>query len=112
MHRSDRRDGERTVAEVDEGWMTAERVPIDLAEAAAGCLSDLRPVAIRARVALVHKIPGDLPLFLMQRRALHCMLDVLVLNGIEMTPAGGTVTVTAGGRPPRMWIGVIDSGDG
>jgi signal transduction histidine kinase len=92
--------------------MMGERVVIDLAEAAAACLRDLLPVAARARVELVHKIPVDLPLVMTQPRALRCMLDVLMLNGIEMTPAGGTVTVTAGGHPPRVWIGVIDSGDG
>lgn len=106
------RDDKAAIAELEEGWMSAERVPIDLSEAARDCLRDLRPVAQQSQVELVHLIPANLPLFLIQRRALRCVLDVLVLNGIETTPAGGKVTVTAGGAPPRIWIGVIDGGDG
>lgn len=106
------RGGEPTAADDEEARLTPERIPLDLAEATSSCLRDLEPVAQRARVELVHMIPADLPLFLIQRRALRCVLDVLVLNGIETTPPGGRVTVTAGGQPPRVWIGVIDGSDG
>lgn len=105
-------DGEKPIIEIEVGWLMADRLPIDLAEATRDCLRDLHPLAQRAQVELVQLVPIDMPMLLIQRGALRCVLDVLVLNGIETTPAGGKVTVTAGGRPPRLWIGVIDGGDG
>ncbi len=40
------------------------------------------------------------------------MISQLVDNGIKFTPAGGTVTLRAGGVSDRVWITVEDTGIG
>ncbi len=63
-------------------------------------------------MVLVDLIPSGLSPVHIDPRAVRAMLVALIQNGIETSPAGGKVTVTAGGHASGVWITVIDEGDG
>src|SRR5260221_3289802 len=88
------------------------RETVDLCGAARAWLHDLAHVAAEAQVVLVDLIPSGLSPVHIDPRAVRAMLEALIQNGIETSPAGGKVTVTAGGHASGVWITVIDEGDG
>src|SRR5271154_3312777 len=114
MHSSDfderDRDMELLISDIRSGRYSLMLERVNLAHATQDCLLEVAPDASKAGVELVHLVPTDLEVPRVDRRAVRLMLEGLVRNGIELTQGGGKVTVTAGGRLPSLWVGVIDTG--
>jgi signal transduction histidine kinase len=67
--------------------------------------ADARPVTLVAEIGALPVVPGD-------AARLRQVLDNLLSNAIKYTPAGGTVTVTAGATDATVVVAVTDTGIG
>ncbi|WP_309238655.1 PAS domain-containing sensor histidine kinase [Actinoplanes aureus] len=67
--------------------------------------ADARPVTLVAEIGALPVVPGD-------AARLRQVLDNLLSNAIKYTPAGGTVTVTAGATDTTVVVAVTDTGIG
>jgi len=85
-------------------------------EVVAKTVERLRAEFEKAGVTLAMNIDADLPAFSFDQDALQQMLLNLLLNALQATPPGGTVTVTANARHTRRGqvarIAVQDTGCG
>jgi two-component system OmpR family sensor kinase len=99
------------LARADAGALEPRREAVDLPEFMEATIERWRPAAREAEVQLESQLPlegslaGDPDL-------LRQLLDNLIDNAIRYTPAGGTVSVSAGERGGWWLIGVQDSGPG
>jgi signal transduction histidine kinase len=75
-------------------------------------LSDLAPLAARASLRLVSRVPPDLPAIWGDPARLRQVLVNLLSNAIKFTPASGTIEVRAWEEGAHVRIEVRDSGIG
>ncbi|HSJ91202.1 MAG TPA: HAMP domain-containing sensor histidine kinase [Ilumatobacter sp.] len=98
------------LSRADEGTLTVDLRPMDLATVVAGVVARLAPQYEHAGVHLDHPPSGPLPVVGDDQRLAQVLTNVLG-NALEHTPAGGSVTVRAG-RDGVTWVEITDTGDG
>ena len=113
-HLLDLVDGLLDTAKIDAGQVELRPEPIDVAEEAAMAARLAQPSAEAGCVAVEVACPAGLPAVAADRRAFRQMLLNLVGNAVKFTPAGGSVTVTAGPGPGGrgLRVAVEDTGIG
>ncbi len=85
---------------------------LDLLAAAAGAADFLRHQGVFDHHRLQCDLPQALPAVSASRDRLQQVLVNLLLNARDATDAGGTITLDAGTRDNRVWLGVSDTGCG
>ncbi|NLX09094.1 MAG: hypothetical protein GXY36_05525 [Chloroflexi bacterium] len=70
------------------------------------------PLAAEHNHSLVFETPSGLPLLNLDSTRLGQVLHKLVVNALQYTPDGGTITVRAEGEDGRLKVSVIDTGIG
>ena len=101
-----------TLADVEGGNLTRERVPVDVAPILAGLARAYENLAAEAGVTLACQLPeGGLPV-LGDVSALTVLFDNLVVNGIKYNRPGGRVVVTAQDHAGEAVVSVADTGIG
>ncbi|MDE2492169.1 MAG: HAMP domain-containing histidine kinase [Elusimicrobia bacterium] len=86
---------------------------VDLAELARGCAKDFALVAADRKQSLALRLPPDAPPPVRGDPALlRRVLDNLVHNAVEHTPAGGAVAIGVAARGGSVEVEVCDSGPG
>jgi signal transduction histidine kinase len=101
-----------TLSLSDAGGLILRREPVDLEVFINETVSDLRPAAGAAGVALEAKVAEGLPPVLLDPARIGGVLGNLVTNALRHTLSGGTVTVTASRSGNGVAITVQDSGSG
>ena len=101
-----------TLSLSDAGGLILRREPVDLEVFINETVSDLRPAAEAAGVALEAKLAEGLPPVLLDPARIRGVLGNLVTNSLRHTPSGGSITVTASPERNGMAITVQDSGSG
>jgi len=86
--------------------------PVDLADLAQQAIGRSSEKAARANVSLVAEIPAGIPPVRADRERIGWVLFQLLDNGVKFTPAGGSVTVTAGSQGALVSVSVHDTGIG
>ena len=71
-----------------------------------------RQAAQEKRLAWEEQIPGNLPTILADPVRLGQVIGNLVSNAVRYTPAGKSVTISAGVQGQEVWIKVSDTGAG
>lgn len=98
------------LSRADEGTLTVDLVPTDLAAVVDGVVARLAPQFEHADVRLQLVPSAPLPV-LGDAQRLAQILTNLLGNALEHTPAGGAVTVRTG-RDDTTWVEVADTGEG
>lgn len=88
--------------------LDAVSLPVLVAET----FNRLTPASAHREVALVPQVAPDLPLLQADPARLRRVLQNLVSNAIEASPAGGQVVVSARATPQRVVVEVTDQGRG
>jgi two-component system sensor histidine kinase BaeS len=101
-----------TLSLSDAGGLILRREPVDLEVFINETVSDLKPAAEAAGVALEAKLAEGLPPVLLDPARIRGVLGNLVTNSLRHTPSGGSITVTASPERNGMAITVQDSGSG
>ncbi|WP_347301989.1 sensor histidine kinase KdpD [Croceibacterium sp. TMG7-5b_MA50] len=95
---------------IEAGALAVRPEPIDLTDAVAAAVHDLRSTLASHPVRL--DVPVTLPLVMADPRMLHHMLINLIDNAAKYSPAGAPVTISARRDPHRLRLCVLDEGAG
>ncbi len=86
---------------------------VAIAEVVAEALGAVEPIARGdRRVALVSRLPGDLPAVVADRQRVLQVLGNLLRNALRYTPEGGLISVRAERRDAVVEISIEDTGPG
>jgi signal transduction histidine kinase len=101
------------LARLEEVSGLRERAPVDMAAMARACAKDFEIIVTERRQKLALKIPkGELPPVLGDPSLLRRVMDNLLYNAVEHTPAEGTITLAVTGEGGQVRVSVADSGPG
>jgi len=101
------------LARLEEISGLRERAPLDLAGMMKACAKDFELITAERRQKLSLKLPREpLPQVSGDAVLLRRVLDNLVNNAVEHTPAGGHITIGAAAEAGRVKLTVSDSGPG
>jgi signal transduction histidine kinase len=100
------------LSKVDANRLTLDEDIVDLGETIAGAISMVSLGATEGGLALRSDVAPSLPLVRGDARRLRQVLLNLLSNAVKFTPAGGTVTVSAGWRGAGIALVVADTGIG
>lgn len=84
----------------------------DLSALVATTIKRLTPTARAKRITLTSSLPRDLPRLLADEDRLGQVLTNLAANGIQYTPEGGAVTISAEIKENNLQVAVTDTGVG
>ena len=83
-------------AELETGTLELDESLVDLADDIANCVQLMAEPAGRGKVEIKVELSDSLPGLYGDKRKIHRIFLNLLSNAVKFTPAGGTVTVTAG----------------
>jgi two-component system OmpR family sensor kinase len=106
------------LAQAEAGQLQLRLQPTDVAGLVHKAAAAFGPVAEARGVTLTCQAPPDLPSVLADPARLTQVLHNLLTNALHFTPAGGTISLSAGqngklnGQPSSLWLAVQDTGEG
>jgi len=106
------------LAQAEAGQLQLRLQPTDVGGLVHKAAATFGPVAEARGVALTCQAPPDLPSVLADSARLTQVLHNLLTNALHFTPAGGTISLSAGqngklnGHPSSLWLAVQDTGEG
>lgn len=101
-----------TLSVSDAGGLVLKPEPIDLDVLVNESISDLRPAAEAAGVALEARVADGLPPIFLDPARIRGVLGNLLSNALRHAPSGGKITVTAAQDRDGASITVTDTGSG
>jgi two-component system OmpR family sensor kinase/two-component system sensor histidine kinase BaeS len=102
----------RELALADAGQLRLELRPTDGVQVTRDTLDKMAVAAQERQVAVTAQLPGDLPAVLADPDRVAQVLRNLLLNALQHTPPGGTVTVAARLAGDALEVSVADTGVG
>lgn len=100
------------VSTIEAGEYALNCCDLDIAETVDECLQIIRAQAMEAEVTVNASLPGGLPVFFADHRAVKQILINLLSNAVKFTPAGGRVEIGAEVLPDATRFVVTDTGIG
>lgn len=100
------------LAQMEEGQMTFERLPLEIRLPVEQAVATVQPRAEEKHVTLTVDLPPGLPTPLADAGRIQQVLFNLVDNALRHTPAGGRVTVSARAVEDGLVVRVSDTGPG
>jgi len=101
-----------TLAQVEGGTLSKERIKVDLNGIISGILKAYEETASAQSVSLESQLPSDSLFVWGDRNCLNVLFDNLITNAIKYNKPGGTVTVSGSEARGEVIIAVADSGVG
>jgi two-component system OmpR family sensor kinase/two-component system sensor histidine kinase BaeS len=102
----------RELALADAGQLRLELRPTNVSAVIRDTLEKMAMVAQDRQVVVTGELPDDLPAVLADPDRVAQVLRNLLLNALQNTPAGGTVTVAAHQAGTALEVSVADTGVG
>jgi signal transduction histidine kinase len=106
------------LAQAEAGQLQLRLQPTDVVGLVHKAAAAFGPVAEARGVTLTYQTPPDLPSVQADSARLTEVLHNLLTNALHFTPAGGTISLSAGqngklnGQPASLWLAVQDTGEG
>lgn len=100
------------LAQAEARRLPLNRQAVDLAELARQAIAPFMALAEMEEVTLHITLPPTLPLVQVDRARFTQALHNLLSNALRHTPAGESVTLSAGQAGDEVWLAVADSGEG
>lgn len=101
------------ISKIEAGRMELSEEDSELGHVVAGSLRLIGQRAQEAGLEIIDRVPAGLPAICADVRALKQVLLNLLSNAIKFTPAGGSITLTAGlDLDGSLWLSVQDTGIG
>ncbi len=106
------------LAQAEAGQLQLRLQPTDISSLVHKAAAAFGPVAEARGVTLNCETSPDLPLALADSARLTQVLHNLLTNALHFTPAGGTISLSAGqngklnGHSSSLWLAVQDTGEG
>ena len=100
------------LSQIEAGKLELEFHPVSVAGVIESCLATTRPKAQQRQLALEVDCPADLPLARGDSSRLQEVLQNLLDNALQYTPAGGRIEVRAAARAQEVILTVSDTGIG
>ena len=94
------------------GALTLQSQPVPLSEWLPKMLASWREAAQTKGLNWEIIVPATLPVLMLDPDRLGQVVGNLLSNAIKYTPAGGTVSISAGVENESVWIRVSDTGPG
>jgi len=101
-----------TLAQVEGGMLSKERVKVDLNSVISGILKTYEGTALEKKVTLQAHLPDNSLYVWGDRNCLSVVFDNLITNAIKYNKPDGTVTVSGSQSRGEVVIAVADSGVG
>jgi two-component system sensor histidine kinase KdpD len=98
------------MARIEAGAVNLKTEPVDLVDAVAAALKDLRPRLAPRDVAV--EIPADLPLIRADPQLLHHCLINLIDNAARYSPTDGSIRIAAAATGGEVRLAIEDEGPG
>jgi two-component system sensor histidine kinase KdpD len=98
------------MARVEAGALRLQREAVDLTDAVAAAVHDLRNRLDSHPIRL--EVPVDLPLVRVDPQLLHHCLINLLDNAGKYSDAGGAITIRGARRPGALTLAILDEGPG
>ena len=99
-------------SKAEAGKLELLETEVDLHQIVATLLRLTGPKAREAGLALLHRLPSELPHLWCDERMLKQMLLNLLSNAVKFTPSGGRVEVAVESTPNGLEVSVRDTGTG
>jgi Amt family ammonium transporter len=101
------------MAKIEAGRYELTLAPVPLSEVVENCLSIVHGIADERQVAIRNLVGGDLPVLMVDKRAVKQVILNLVSNAVKFTPMNGRVTISAVPSPDGgLHLRVSDTGQG
>jgi two-component system phosphate regulon sensor histidine kinase PhoR len=100
------------LSQIEAGKLGLELSPVPLSGVIEPCLETTRLKAAAKNLTLTVECPPEIPRVLADARRLQEVLQNLLDNAVQYTPAGGSITVRAGVEGKRVRLSVTDTGIG
>jgi two-component system, OmpR family, phosphate regulon sensor histidine kinase PhoR len=100
------------LSRIESGQVPVQLAPVSVPDLVLPAVGRLAEQAQRAGLELRSEVPEGLPRVLADAERIQQVLSNLIHNGIKFTPAGGTVTVSAGANGDEVTLAVRDTGVG
>jgi two-component system sensor histidine kinase/response regulator len=101
-----------TLAQVEGGTLSKERIKVDLKYVISGILKTYEQAVSDKKISLEAHLPDDCLWVWGDRNCLSVLFDNLITNAIKYNKPGGTVTVSGSQSRGEVVISVADSGVG
>lgn len=102
-----------SVSRIDQGRTPDDPKPTNIVSVVKEILQEMLPIAAAKNIDLSSRIVRTkLPAIAIDQMRLHEVIQNLVANALEYTPAGGRVTVSVGRVRRQLCISVADTGIG
>ena len=100
------------LARIEAGKLEVEFFPVGVMELIEGCAETALLKAVRQQIALEIDVPPGLPFMRGDASLLREVLQNLLDNALQYTPAGGHIRVSAVAGPREIVVAVADTGIG
>jgi len=97
---------------IEAGKLELNRQPVTVAELVEPCVEIVRPKAEQKGLTLVTECPPDVPRVLGDGNRLREVIQNLLDNAVQYTPAGGCIRVHAASNDGAVVVAVSDTGTG
>lgn len=102
----------RTLANAEAGQLALDRLPLHLAELGQRVVAVFQPQATARQINLTLQVAGKLPLIQGDEQRLGQVLNNLLDNALQHTPAGGSIQLGIAAVDQGVRISLIDNGEG
>lgn len=99
------------LSKIEHGQIKMDKQKVQILDIVQEAISNLKPEYEKKKIVLKQEIPQDIPLIFCDRDLILKVMANLLLNAVEFTPEGGSVTVSVEREKEKIKVKVSDTGN-